>query len=282
MPRLQRKNFATPDEIRTFASGRVDIIRLDEIGIGRCTLQPGWRWSKDVAPVVRTRSCQDRHLGDAISGSIRVTMDDGTEMVIAAGDGYEIPPGHEVEVIGHDRFESVEFASGHTFGLAPEELGERLLATILFSDIVDSTAMLERLGDHAWADLLERHNVTIRSAIDQYRGREMATLGDGFLAIFDGPARAVRAAAMMDEMVKALNLRLRIGIHTGEVEIVGGQARGVAVHTAARVASLAKAGEVLISATTHDLLEGSGLHFDDHGLHELKGLRGQRAIFLMK
>src|SRR4029077_17463666 len=122
--------------------------------IGRYSLQPGWRWSQDIAPIVRTRSYQNY----AISGSLQVTMDDGTELAIRSGDAYELPPGHEVLVLGDERWESVEFASGHTFGLAPEELGERVLATVLFSDIVDSTRMLERLGDHAWASVLRAHN----------------------------------------------------------------------------------------------------------------------------
>jgi hypothetical protein len=142
MPRLQRKSFATADEVRSFPRGRVDIVLLDEIAIGRFRLQPGWRWSQDIAPIVRTRSCQNRHVGYAMSGALQVTMDDGTELVIRAGDGYEIPPGHEVLVIGDEPWESVEFASAHTFGLAPEELGERVLATVLFSDIVGSTQVL--------------------------------------------------------------------------------------------------------------------------------------------
>jgi hypothetical protein len=124
MPRLQRKSFATADEVRTFPSGHVDIILLDEIAIGRYSLQPGWRWSKDVAPIVGGHSCQNRHVGYAMSGSLQVTMDDGTELVIRSGDAYEIPPGHEVLVI--EQWESVEFASAHTFGLSPEELGERV------------------------------------------------------------------------------------------------------------------------------------------------------------
>ena len=185
MPRLQRKSFATPDEVRTFAHGRVDVIVLDEIAIGRFALQPGWRWSQDVAPVVGTRSCQNRHIGYVTVGSLQVTMDDGTELVIRAGDGYEIPPGHDVLVIGDEPFECIEFTSAHTFGLAPEELGERFLATVLFSDIVGSTAMLERLGDHAWASLLQEHNVRIRAAIDR----------------FDGTAKALRAGALMDPAV---------------------------------------------------------------------------------
>ena len=282
MPNLQRKGFVPPDQIRTFPNGKIDVIHLGEVAVGRFAFQPGWRWSSDVGPIVGTRTCQHRHLGYTISGSLHVKCDDGTELTIGPGDAYEIPPGHDAWVEGPVAWESVEFTSARTFGASPDELGDRMLATILFSDIVDSTSMLGRLGDHAWADLLERHNLTIRAAIDQYRGREMATLGDGFLALFDGPARAVRAAAMMDEAVRSLGLRLRIGIHTGEVEIVGGQARGVAVHTAARIASLAGSGEVLISATTHDLLEGSGLAFEDHGLHELKGLRGKRAVFSLR
>jgi class 3 adenylate cyclase len=282
MPRLQRKSFATADEVRTFARGRVDIVLLDEIAIGRFSLQPGWRWSQDIAPIVGTRSCQNRHVGYAMSGTLQVTMDDGTELVIRAGDAYEIPPGHEVLVIGEDRWESVEFASAHTFGLAPEEIGERVLATVLFSDIVDSTRMLERLGDHAWASVLREHNERIRAAIDRFRGREMAATGDGFLALFDGAAKAVRAGALMDPAVAELGIRVRVGLHTSEVEIVGGQPRGVGVHAAARVAALAGPGEVLVSGTTHDLLDGSGLSLEPRGEYELKGLTGARTVFALR
>ena len=266
MPRLQRKSFATPDEVRTFAHGRVDVIVLDEIAIGRFALQPGWRWSQDVAPVVGTRSCQNRHIGYVTVGSLQVTMDDGTELVIRAGDGYEIPPGHDVLVIGDEPFECIEFTSAHTFGLAPEELGERFLATVLFSDIVGSTAMLERLGDHAWASLLQEHNVRIRAAIDR----------------FDGTAKALRAGALMDPAVADLGIRVRVGLHTSEIEIVGGQARGVGVHAAARIAALAGPGEVLVSGTTRDLLDGSGFHLEPRGEHELKGLSGTRPIFALQ
>ncbi len=282
MPRLQRKSFATPDQVRSFPSGHVDVITLDEIGIGRFSLQPGWRWSKDVAPTVRTRSCLDRHVGYAIAGSIQVIMDDGTELVIEAGDGYEIPPGHEVKVLGDVAWESIEFASAHTFGLAPEDLGERVLATVLFSDIVGSTAMLERLGDHAWASVIAEHNVRIRAAIDRFRGREVVSTGDGFLALFDGAAKAARAGALMDPAVEDLGLRVRVGLHTTEIELVGGQPRGVGVHAAARVAALAGPGEVFVSGTTRDLLDGSGLALEARGEYELKGLSGPRTIFALR
>lgn len=260
----------------------MDIVTLDEVAIGRFLLRPGWRWSKDVAPISGTRSCLHRHLGYTISGSLAVRMDDGTELTIAPGDAYEIPPGHDAWVIGDQPWDSVEFTSAHAFGLSPEDLGERVLATILFSDIVGSTAMLERLGDHAWARLLREHNARIRVAIDRFRGREIDAAGDGFLALFDGAAKAVRAAALMDPSVSDLGMRVRVGVHTSEVEIVGGQARGVGVHTAARIASLAGPGEVLLSGTTHDLLDGSGLSMEPHGEHELRGLSGARTIYALR
>ena len=209
-------------------------------------------------------------------------MDDGTSLVIGSDDAYEVPPGHDAWVVGDVPYDSVEFTSAHAFSLSPEELGERVLATILFSDIVTSTETLERIGDRAWARLLHEHNMRIRAAIDRFRGRELDAAGDGFVALFDGAAKAVRAALLMDPSVAELGLRVRVGIHTSEVEIVGGRARGVAVHTAARVASLAGAGDVLVSGTTRDLLDGSGLPLEARGEHELKGLSGVRPIFAVR
>lgn len=260
----------------------MDVVKLDEIAIARFVFQPGWRWSDDVAPITGTRSCQHRHLGYTISGTLEVRMDDGTCMTIGPGDAYEIPPGHDAWVAGDEPWDSVEFTSGHAFGRSPAELGERVLATIVFSDIVESTAVLERVGDAAWATLLLAHNEAVRTVIDRFRGRELATLGDGFFALFDGAARAVQAAAAMGPAVARLGLRLRAGIHTGEVEIVGSQARGVAVHAAARVAALAQPGEVLVSGTTRELLDGSGLAFDARGEFALKGLSSPRPIFALR
>jgi class 3 adenylate cyclase len=282
VPRLQRKSFKTPDQVRKFPTGRMHVVTLDEMAVGRFLFQPGWRWSKDVGPIAGTTSCQHRHVGYTISGSLEVRMNDGTVLVIGPGDAYEIPPGHDAWVVGDEPWDSVEFTSAHAFGLSPEDLGERVLATILVSDIVASTALLERLGDRAWAELLRQHNARIRAAIDRYRGREIDAAGDGFLALFDGAAKAVQAGALMDPAIEELGARVRVGIHTGEVEIVGGQARGVAVHAAARVASLAGPGEVLVSGTTRDLLDGSGLAFDSRGKHELKGLSGERPIFALR
>jgi class 3 adenylate cyclase len=282
VPRLQRKSFARPDQVRNFLDGRMDVVTLDEMAIGRFVFQPGWRWSKDVAPITGTRSCQHRHVGYTISGSLEVRMDDGTSLVIGPNEAYEIPPGHDAWVVGDEPWDSVEFTSAHAFGLSPEDTGERVLATILVSDVVGSTGIVERIGDRAWASALQEHNARIRAAVDRFRGRELDTAGDGFVALFDGAARAVRAALLLDPAVAELGLRLRVGVHTGEVEVVGGRARGLAVHAAARVASLAGAGEVFVSGTTHDLLDGSGLAFEPRGDHELKGLTGPRPIFAVR
>ena len=217
VPRLQRKSFAGPDQVRQFSMGHVDVVNLDETSVGRFMWDPGWRWSEVVKPVVDTPSCVNRHLGYVIAGHLHVLMDDGTELDIVAGDAYEIPPGHDAWVVGDTVFDSVEFASARLFGIAPDEEDERTLATILFTDIVDSTASLARLGDKAWRRLLLDHNDALRTELDRFRGREIVTTGDGFLALFDGAARAVRCAAAMIDAVRPLGIEIRAGLHTGEV-----------------------------------------------------------------
>ena len=257
------------------------MVSLDEIPVCHFVFEPGWNWTRDVGPIAGTKSCQHRHVGYTISGRLAVRMDDGTTLTIGPGEAYEIPPGHVAWVDGDAAWESVEFTSGHSYAKSPEDLGTSVSATILFSDICDSTATLERVGDTEWSRIVREHNERIRAVIDRFRGREMATLGDGFLALFDGAPRAIQAAAGMDPAVADLGIRVRTGVHTGEVSIVGGQARGVAVHCAARVAALGGPGEVLASCTTHDLLDGSGIPFELRGTYELKGLSGARPIFAL-
>ena len=136
MPRLQRKAFATPDLVRSFPLGQVDVVNLDETYVARLRWEPGWRWSKDVKPVVQTASCENRHVGYVISGSLHVVMDDGTDLDIRAGDAFEIPPGHDAWVVGDEPWDTVEFASAAIYGAQPDE-NESVLATILFTDIVE-------------------------------------------------------------------------------------------------------------------------------------------------
>ncbi len=159
----------------------------------------------------------------------------------------------------------------------PDE--DRVLATVLFTDIVGATQLAERLGDRAWADLVNRHHGLVRQELARFRGREVDTAGDGFFATFDGPARGARCALAIRDAVKALGIDVRAGVHTGECELMGQKVGGIAVHIGARVMGLAGAGEVLVSRTVRDLVTGSGLRFEDRGLHQLKGVEGEWALF---
>jgi class 3 adenylate cyclase len=161
-----------------------------------------------------------------------------------------------------------EFLTGRR--VAPEP--ERVLATVLFTDIVGATATAERLGDSSWRALLERHHALVRRELAHFGGREIDTAGDGFLASFEGPARGVRCAMAIRDGMRALDLEIKAGLHTGECEWSGDKLAGIAVHIGARVAGLAEAGEVLVSRTVKDLVAGSGLNFADRGVHELKGV----------
>lgn len=156
---------------------------------------------------------------------------------------------------------------------------DRMLATVLFTDIVESTAKAVELGDRHWSELLERHNTLVRRQLLRFRGREIDTAGDGFFATFDGPARAIRCACAITDGVRELGLSIRAGLHTGECEIADSNVAGIAVHTGARVAAQAGADEVLVSNTVKDLVAGSGIKFIDRGAHELKGIPGQWRLF---
>jgi class 3 adenylate cyclase len=280
VPRLQRKAFTASDDVRLLGRGRFEVINLDETAVGRITMEPGWRWSTDAKPKLGTPSCQVRHLGAAFSGMLHVITDDGIEMEIRAGDAYEIPPGHDAWVVGDAPYEAIEFASARVYG-ATDDASVRTLGTILMTDIVGSTAALERVGDAKWHAMLLDHNDRMRAEIDRFGGREVRTTGDGFQVLFTGAARAVKCAAAMIDSLTDLDIRIRAGLHTGDVELAAGSLHGIAVHTAARVMALAGPGDVLVSSVTRDLLDGSGLMFEQRGVHELKGLSGPRPVFAL-
>ena len=167
-------------------------------------------------------------------------------------------------------------------GTRPTPPGERVLATILFTDIVGSTDRLREIGDAAWSTLLQRHHDAVRRELPRYGGIEVDTAGDGFHARFDGPARAIRCGMAIRDAVRALGIEVRVAVHTGEVELVAEGPRGIAVHLAARILSLAQAGEIWVSQTTHDLVEGSGISLADRGEHELKGIQGPRHVYAVE
>jgi class 3 adenylate cyclase len=159
---------------------------------------------------------------------------------------------------------------------------DRVLATVLFTDIVDSTKRASELGDSAWRELLDRHDAAVRRQLDRYRGIEVGTSGDGFVAMFDGPARAIQCALAVRDNLEPLGLDVRAGLHTGEIERSGAEVRGIAVHIGARVAALAGAGEVLASSTVKDLVVGSGIDFETRGSHALKGVPDEWRIFAVR
>ena len=277
MPRLQFRRFGDA-EIRDLPLGRAEVVEIGESTVGLATWEPGWRWSEHLRPGLGTETCPFHHLGYAMSGSLRVRMEDGETLDIPPRAAYEIPPGHDAWVLGDEPFVTVEWTSARDVGL-PAGPSERVLATVLFTDLANSTALLERMGDAAWRDLLIQHNTRLRADLNAYHGREVTTTGDGFLATFGSATNAVRCGLAMVKSAEALGLSIRVGIHTGEVEFVGGNARGVTVHAAARVMAVAHGGEVLVSSTTRDLLEGSGISLVHAGTHELKGLTGPRDIY---
>jgi class 3 adenylate cyclase len=279
MVRLLRKRLDAPDEVRSFTHGRVEIFEIGDNIVGRTVYEPGWRWSVDVKPIAGTDLCMYHHLGYCLTGLLHVVLEDGTSLEIGPEEAFEIPPAHDAWVIGDEPWITVDFAGMRSFARPMVGTGERILSTILLTDIVESTAVAVRMGDAAWRELLSRHNERGRFELDRFRGREIDTTGDGFLALFDSSERAVRAAAGICVAARSLGLEIRAGIHTGEVELVPGNVRGVAVHMAARVMALAGPSEVLVSGTTYELLAGSSLVFEDRGLHELKGITGARQIY---
>jgi class 3 adenylate cyclase len=160
---------------------------------------------------------------------------------------------------------------------APEP--DRVLATVLFTDLVGSTERAAELGDRRWRELLEAHHAVVRRELERFGGRELDTAGDGFLAAFDGPARAIRCAKAVVSSVSRLGLEVRAGVHTGECEVIGEKLAGLAVHVGARVAAQAQSGEVLVSGTVSDLIAGSGIDLEDRGLHALKGIHEKRRLY---
>ena len=275
---LRRKRFDRPDEVRTVEKGRIELVELGELAVGRAIFEPGWRWSEHVKPIVGTDSCQVHHIGYVVSGRLRVEMVDGAAIELSGGDTFEIPPGHDAWVVGDEPWVSVDYAGRRLFAKSPMAVSDRLLATLVFTDLSRSTETLHRLGDARWRTLLAEHNQAVRSEIERFGGREVQTTGDGFFVLFDSPARAVRGAAAMIDAAAALDLTSRAAVHAGEVELQGDEVRGIAVHATARILGIARPGDVLVSGTVRDLLAGSGVEFEDRGEVELRGIDGRRSL----
>ena len=281
MTKLQRRIFGEPDDIREVPFGRLETYDMGDMRVGRSILEPGWRWSESIKPIARTELCEFHHLGLCLSGSSRIRMREGAELVIEEGQFYEIPPGHDAWVTGDVPWVTVDWYPSTAFARPEGGAFDRIVATLLITDIVDSTGRALSIGDAPWRDLLARHAQIVRGHLDRFRGREVTTTGDGFVAVFDGAERAIRAAQEIGRALDVIGLEVRAGVHTGEIELDGDNVRGVAVHIAARVAALADPGEVYASWATRELLAGSPIGFVDRGLHDLKGLAEQRRLYVV-
>jgi len=277
---IQRKSFDAPDDVRRFTKGIGQIVHLGSLTIGRGVLEPGWRWSTSLKAVQGTTSCQVHHIELLLEGRFHVEWDTGETADFGPGDVFDVPPGHDAWVVGDEAVVIVD-VSGNVGAIAVPGEHERLVTTLLMSDIVDSTQTAARLGDAAWKQLLADHNRVIRAQLDRFRGQEVNTTGDGFLAMFGSAAGALRAAMAIRDGVSDLGIAARIGVHTGEIEVLPKDIGGIAVHAASRIMALGQASEIIVSSVTRGLVEGSDLVFVERGLQKLKGLEQPIEFFAL-
>src|SRR3954447_2377001 len=275
MPAPIKKSFDTPDQRIDVLGVRAEVVDVGDATITRSAFDPGTHCPQ-ISIEGRPR-CMAHHTGYCVEGGLHVQMDDGSTLDIAPNEVFDIPPGHDGVSVGERPFLAINWAGARTW--MAERAGERVLMTLLFTDVVDSTVRALELGDAAWRELLARHYRTVRNVIDRYHGREIKTAGDGFICGFDGAGRAVAAAVAIRDRAAEEGLSIRAGVHSGEVEVVGDDIAGVTVHEAARVAASAARDEVLVSEATR-LLAGSGpFAFEPRGPFELKGLPGERILY---
>jgi len=281
------KNWGTGDSLRLFAPSvasdetfKLSWARFERLGASPSAVVALMRMNSEIdirpiLPSIRVPTFIIHRQGD-----VRVNVEAGRFMA------RQIPNAKYLELPGSDHSlwtgetervldEVEEFLTGSRSAIE----SDRVLATVLFTDIVNSTKRAETIGDRAWHDVLDRHNALVRREISRHRGHEVRTMGDGFLATFDGPARSIRCALAINEGVEALGLQVRAGLHTGEVEMADDDLSGIAVHIASRVATMAKPGQVLVSNTVRDLVAGSNIRFHDEGSHSLKGLTESVRLF---
>jgi class 3 adenylate cyclase len=269
------KNLDRPDEVLEFPFLNVRVVDLGDITVGYFVNEPGWSWFEHVRPRVGGDWCQARHLGMILSGRLGVEFEDGTKMEVGPNEVFDIPPGHNGWTIGDAPCVQIEWSGIRAFAGFMAGIHSRVLVTLLFTDLVDSTPLAAELGDARWRELLSRHFESVRTCLERFRGREVDTTGDGLLATFSAPAPALHCAVAIQRAARSEGLQVRAGVHVGEVEVVGRDVRGVAVHEAARIMAAAGADEILVSETVRLFAGSSGLAFEDLGVRSLKGLEGE-------
>jgi class 3 adenylate cyclase len=247
--------------------------------VGRAVLQPGWRWSEDLRPVVGTPSCLVHHIQLVLSGRLGVQLDGGEAQVFGPSSIIDIPPGHDAWVDGDEPLLLIDVA-GNSADFALPAPQSRSVLTMLMTDIVNSTQTAAGLGDAAWKQHLAEHNRIVRREIDRFGGREVATTGDGFLSAFPSAEAALRCGLAIRDEVAAAGVQIRAGVHTGEVDLVeGGDLRGIAVHETARIMAAAEPGSVYASGLARALAGTGRLRYRSTGTHALKGFDEPVELF---
>ncbi len=279
MSRVEVRDLGEPEAVLSDPLGVSYQVRLAQTVISRHVLQPGWSWEEHAKPLVGTASCELYHRGVVLTGRMGIRTDEGEELIIGPNQVFDVPPGHVTWVQGDDVLVMVDWAGGVGFATRPGG-DTRAMATILFTDIVDSTVLARQAGDASWKRTVAMHEDVVRSVLAGFGGREVETAGDSFLVIFDSVERAIRCGLALVGALDAIQLPIRVGIHSGDVVMSGDHIRGLAVHAAARIVARAEAGEVLVSGITRDLTEGAtGLTFEYRGRHRLKGLDREHDLF---
>jgi class 3 adenylate cyclase len=274
------RDLTRPEAVQQYELGETQQVRLAGTVISRIVLQRGWSWQEHARSQAGTSSCELYHRGVVLEGRFGVRMDDGEEAVIEREQVFDIRPGHVTWVDGDEDVVMLDWAGGAGFGVAPGT-GLRSIATVLFTDVVDSTGLAQRRGDVAWQQTVDMHDAVVRSVLAGFGGREMNTAGDSFLVLFDSPERAIRCGLALVVALAAIGVAIRVGAHSGDVVLANEQVRGVAVHVAARIVATAAPGEVLVSGITRELADGTrGLAFESRGRHRLKGVEREHELFV--
>jgi class 3 adenylate cyclase len=277
---IRSKTFNEPDETRHFPLMDSQLARIGPIGVGRAVLAPGWRWTTSIGPLLGDASCQVHHISLVLSGRIAFQMEDGEAGEFGANTLVDVAPGHDAWVVGDEPCVLIDvYGNAGDVGLPTEH--QRVVTTVMITDIVQSTATAARLGDMRWRQLLGEHDRLVRSQLDRFGGHEVNTTGDGFIVTFQSAVQALRCAAAIRDGVRTLDLEIRAGVHTGEVELVEGDVRGVTVHATARIMSLASPSEVLTSDLTRNLVGSAGLVFAERGSHDVKGFDQPMTVFAL-
>ena len=280
MSRVERKSLDHPDEVRELPQMRLAIASAGSLTVGLATLQPGWRWSTHLRQETDEEQCQVHHVQLLLSGRFAVRMDVGEYVELEPNEVFDVPPGHDAWVLGDEPAVLLDFL-GNIAQVGQPASTDRIVTTLLMTDIVDSTATASRLGDSAWKQLLGEHNRVVRNRLDRYLGQEVNTTGDGFLAMFASARGALRCATAVREATDTIGLPVRIGVHTGEVELLPGDIGGVAVHAVARLMALGGASEIIVSSSTRGLVDDAALRLESRGTHQLKGLSTPLEVFAL-